>query len=251
MVEIKKSKKDKGECLEVLTKSFSKNDSVDVALYVKDRWDAFDVYGAYEDGKVVGTLVCDKSENSIVLLGVLNEYQNKGIGSQLVQYVLNVFEEEGAIRVETHCPLQLKDYFLDLGFVVVEGTNMDDDFTFVHMEYLFVSKWLGKKVHVQIDQPYGSWHSHIPDLLLPCNVGMVEDVLKDTGDIIDAYVLNVFEPVETYDGIVIAILVEQGSDYVRFIVSDKNDTKDEIIEQIGSMEEGRPLRFLQVDCSKS
>lgn len=64
---------------------------------------------------------------------------------------------------------------------------------------------IGRKVHVIIDRPAGSCHPRHPHIYYPVNYGYVEDVIAGDGAGQDVYVLGPEEPLETFDGVVIAV----------------------------------------------
>lgn len=66
--------------------------------------------------------------------------------------------------------------------------------------------FLGKHVSVTVDRPLGSQHPHHPDIIYPVNYGYVSETLSGDGMPVDAYVLGVYEPVSSAEGIVIAVI---------------------------------------------
>lgn len=69
-----------------------------------------------------------------------------------------------------------------------------------------ISSVLGKKITVTVDRPLGSTHPKFSDIIYPVNYGFVKDILAGDGQEQDVYLLGVNYPVQTYQGIVIAIL---------------------------------------------
>ena len=65
---------------------------------------------------------------------------------------------------------------------------------------------LGREVEVQIDRPLGSAHPRHPDLFYPVNYGFIPATLAPDGKEIDAYVLGVDEPLESFSGLCTALL---------------------------------------------
>ena len=65
----------------------------------------------------------------------------------------------------------------------------------------------------------------------PVNYGFVPNTTSGDGEELDAYLLGVFEPVETYTGKVIAIIHRKDDDDDKLIVvpSDKSYTNDQIL----------------------
>ena len=90
--------------------------------------------------------------------------------------------------------------------------------------------YLNKVVTVKIDRPMGSHHPK-HGFIYPINYGFIPNTVSGDGEELDAYLLGVFEPVETYTGKVIAIIRRQDDDDDKLIVipSDKTYTKDQIL----------------------
>lgn len=63
-----------------------------------------------------------------------------------------------------------------------------------------------KKVIVKIDRPLGTFHPEHKDLYYPINYGYIEGLIAKDGEEQDAYVLGVNKPVESFSGVLIAII---------------------------------------------
>lgn len=64
---------------------------------------------------------------------------------------------------------------------------------------------LGQKVKVIMDRPLGSKHpTH--DFIYPLNYGYIEGLIAGDGEEMDAYVVGEFEPLEVFEGYVVAII---------------------------------------------
>lgn len=63
-----------------------------------------------------------------------------------------------------------------------------------------------KKVTVKIDRPLGTFHPEHKDLYYSINYGYIEGLIAEDGEEQDAYVLGVNKPVETFSGVLIAII---------------------------------------------
>ena len=89
--------------------------------------------------------------------------------------------------------------------------------------------YLGKEVTVKIDRPLGSKHSEkFPKHIYPLNYGYVPNTISGDGKELDVYVLGVFEPVDEYEGKVIAIIRRTNDNDDKLIVSNKEYTDDQI-----------------------
>lgn len=64
---------------------------------------------------------------------------------------------------------------------------------------------IGTVVRGVVDRPLGSTHPRHPGLVYPINYGYVEGTLAADGDEQDVYVLGTDEPLESFEGTVIAV----------------------------------------------
>lgn len=81
-------------------------------------------------------------------------------------------------------------------------------------------EFLGKFVRVVMDRPLGSKHPEY-DLIYPINYGYIEGTMAGDGEEVDAYVLGVFEPLETYEGYVIACITRSDDVEFKLVVSER------------------------------
>ena len=113
------------------------------------------------------------------------------------------------------------------------------------MEYLLGKEYLGKTVTVTVDRPYGSFHPHYPDTQYPCNYGYVEDVLAADGEYQDAYIVGVYEPVETFTGVVTAIIYRRNDSEAKWVVTRTADyDRAEVIDAVGEIEQYFETRII-------
>jgi len=68
-----------------------------------------------------------------------------------------------------------------------------------------MKQYLGKKVDVIMDRPLGSrYPDH--DFVYPLNYGYIPNTIAGDGEEIDVYIIGEFEPLEKYEGYVVAII---------------------------------------------
>lgn len=77
--------------------------------------------------------------------------------------------------------------------------------------------WLGQTVRVIIDRPLGSRHPAHGFIYL-VNYGYLPDVVAADGEELDAYVLGVFEPLETFVGVCLAVIHRLNDDDDKLVV---------------------------------
>ncbi len=83
------------------------------------------------------------------------------------------------------------------------------------------AKFIGKEVRVVVDRPLGSRHP-VHDFLYLLNYGYLEDVPAADGENQDAYILGVFEPVDEFVGVCIAVLHREDDVEDKLIVAPHN-----------------------------
>lgn len=79
-----------------------------------------------DDGVSKGRLILSELENSILIvyIGVLTEYQNKGIGREILQLIIkNATEKEKKLSLTVSKNNPASDLYLKLGFVI---NSVDD-----------------------------------------------------------------------------------------------------------------------------
>ena len=97
--------------------------------------------------------------------------------------------------------------------------------------------FLGQTVKVTIDRPLGSNHpKHRFEYIL--NYGFIEDTKSSDGEELDAYVLGATEPLETFEGKVIAIIHRLDDDDPKLVVcKDGENFSDEEIVKLTEFQE--------------
>ena len=66
-------------------------------------------------------------------------------------------------------------------------------------------QYLGKIIKIKMDRPFGTKHPK-HGFIYPVNYGYVPNTVSGDGEELDCYVLGVFEPVETFEGVCIAFI---------------------------------------------
>lgn len=87
----------------------------------------------------------------------------------------------------------------------------------MNSEFVDAKTYIGKTVEVRIDRPLGSRHPREGFMYL-ANYGFIPNVPAPDGEDLDAYVLGVFEPVETFTGKCIAVIQRLDDDDDKLIV---------------------------------
>ncbi len=89
--------------------------------------------------------------------------------------------------------------------------------------------FLNQEVIINIDRKLGSLHPK-HGFIYMLNYGYIPNTKSPDGEELDAYLLGVYDPVETYEGKVIAIIKRTNDDDDKLIVvpKDKDYTDDQI-----------------------
>ena len=89
--------------------------------------------------------------------------------------------------------------------------------------------YLGEKVMVKMDRPLGSIHPK-HGFVYPVNYGYIPGTISGDGEELDAYVLGEHNPLETFEGVVIAIIHRTNDNDDKLVVmkEGRNYTDDQI-----------------------
>ena len=95
-------------------------------------------------------------------------------------------------------------------------------------------EYLGRKVTVVMDRKMGCAHPK-HGFIYPVNYGYIPGTVSGDGEELDAYVLGVFEPLDTFEGKCIAIIhrTNDNDDKLVVVPEDKeysNDAIDALVE---------------------
>ena len=96
--------------------------------------------------------------------------------------------------------------------------------------------YLYQEVEVLIDRPLGSQHPQY-GFIYPLNYGFIENTVSGDGEELDAYLLGVFEPVERYRGVVIAVIQRTNDNDKLIVVPHNVDYSDEQIRALTEFQE--------------
>ena len=97
--------------------------------------------------------------------------------------------------------------------------------------------YIGKKIKVKIDRPFGTKHPK-HGFLYPLNYGFVPNTVSGDGEELDCYVLGVFEPIEEFDGKCIAVIHRTDDDDDKLVVApDEKQYSDDAIDALTEFQE--------------
>jgi len=97
--------------------------------------------------------------------------------------------------------------------------------------------YIGQKVYIKIDRPMHSKHPK-HGFVYPVNYGFVPNTVSGDNEELDAYVLGVDEPLETFSGVCVAVIHRTDDDDDKLIVvKEGTDISDEEIEKQTAFQE--------------
>ena len=97
---------------------------------------------------------------------------------------------------------------------------------------------IGRKVTVTMDRPIGAIHPKHPEIVYPINYGYIDGLLGGDGEEQDVYVLGETDPLDTYDGVIIAVVHRYDDDECKWVASDGTPyTKEEIKREVHFQEQ--------------
>ncbi len=97
--------------------------------------------------------------------------------------------------------------------------------------------YLGKIVKVKMDRPLGSKHPK-HGFIYPVNYGYIPNTVSWDGEELDAYVLGVHEPLDEFEGQVVAIIHRTNDNDDKLVVMPKGKNyTDEQIEALTEFQE--------------
>ena len=158
-----------------------------------------------EDGWIVmhkkyktfyGSIACTQTGDTVRLTTAFGE--NEAQRDEAFEAALReIFTNTAAQRV-----------LLDGGEIAREAWQKTEDArnAALHRTRADYADVLGRAVHCVMDRPLGSRHPRYPDMLYTVNYGCVPGVLAGDGAEQDVYVLGPTAPLETFDGVVIAVI---------------------------------------------
>ena len=97
------------------------------------------------------------------------------------------------------------------------------------MEIVNSKDYLGKKVIVEVDRKLGTLHPK-HGFMYMLNYGYIPNTISGDGEELDAYLLGVFEPVDKFEGKVIAVIhrTNDNDDKLIVVPIEKNYSDDAI-----------------------
>ena len=214
--------------------------------FVSAKGELLDFLGAY-DAALEGVLGYTEDYH-LALLFVRREYQNTGIAARLFQALKEEAKKHAVSRITVNAAESAAGFYEAVGFEAYGPKETRDGITSVPMEYLMGEEALGRSVTVTVDRPYGSLHPHYPDTEYPCNYGYVEEVLAADGEYQDAYIIGVYEPVDTFSGTVAAIVYRRNDCESKWVVTkDGTCDRQEVIDTIGVIEQYFDTRIIWLE----
>ena len=167
-----------------------------------------------------GTVHCEQDGNRVKVMAEFGEQAD--VCSEATEAVLRaLFEEDDVLCVELDRETVTRDKWQAALFEKYAPLSRTRE------DYADV---LGKPVHCVMDRPLGSAHPRYPDMIYPVNYGYVPGVMAGDNAEQDVYVLGPTVPLESFDGVVIAV-IHRFNDYEdKWVAAEKTGmySKEEI-----------------------
>ncbi len=97
---------------------------------------------------------------------------------------------------------------------------------------------IGRKVTVTMDRPIGTPHPKHPEIVYPINYGYIDGLIGGDGEEQDVYVLGETQPLETFNGEIIAVVHRFDDDECKWVASKgEKYSADEIADIIRFQEQ--------------
>lgn len=109
-----------------------------------------------------------------------------------------------------------------------------------------VKDYIGKEVNVKIDRPMGSKHPN-HGFIYPVNYGYIPGTISGDGEELDAYILGEYAPLDTFVGVVIAVVHRLNDDDDKLVVvkEGKNFTDDQILALVDFQERWFKIQIIR------
>ena len=105
------------------------------------------------------------------------------------------------------------------------------------MEKSNAKEFIGKHVEVKMDRPLGSRHPK-HGFMYMLNYGFIPNTISGDGEELDAYIVGVHEPVESFSGKVIAVIHRTNDDDDKLIVAPEGvNYSDDAIKALTEFQE--------------
>lgn len=176
-------------------------------------------------------------------IAVRKMYRGQGLGLAVVRALENAAENEGGRTLELSAQTQAQRFYEKAGYTAQGGVYQDEHCPHIKMVKCMSggnacarhgAGMIGETVTVTIDRPLGTYHPEHPDLYYPVNYGYIEGIMGGDGEEQDAYVLGVDVPVESFTGIVIAVIHRNDDVEDKWVVAPKGlrFTRNEIMDKV-------------------
>ncbi len=98
---------------------------------------------------------------------------------------------------------------------------------------------IGSQVEVIVDRMMGTYHPKHPDIYYPINYGYIEGIIAPDGEDQDVYIIGVDKPLNTFTGVVVAIIRRYDDIEEKWVVAPENCvlSKEEIAEMVKFQEQ--------------
>ena len=169
------------------------------------------------------------------------QFRGKRRIGKLIEHIYLIAKKEG--RENLYISTNQQGLYENFGFSydrTLKNMHGEDSLIYrLAIEHKDYSDIIGKTVKGKIDRPLHSHHPRHPEMIYPINYGFVSDIFAGDGAEQDVYVFGTDQPIEEYEGKVIAVYHRLNDCEDKWIVAldDKQYTDEEILEKISFQEQ--------------
>nr|WP_300005994.1 GNAT family N-acetyltransferase [Tissierella sp.] len=84
--------------------------------------ESMDMYGAYIEGKLIGTVFLKENDSvcvQIKAVGILDEFRGIGLGRYLLEFIENLARKRGYSQAKLMARVSCKDFYIKLGYEAI------------------------------------------------------------------------------------------------------------------------------------
>lgn len=225
------------------------NKDFDIIYYINKHYN--EIIGEVNYLKTYEKFVEDRVYQKAIILDLIQIGENVNKLSETIKSQINKIDLRGVINFRNQLVHNYESNNTLIVWNVIKDnlSNLVDDINRYALinYYESLKKLLNKEVEVIIDRKINSVHPSHKDIIYELNYGYIKDIIAPDNEYQDAYVLGVKEPIDTFIGIVIAIIHRVNDNEDKLVIASKgsNYTEDEIIEKTKFQEKFFEIKIIK------
>lgn len=225
------------------------NKDFDIIYYINKHYN--EIIGEVNYLKTYEKFVEERVYQKAIILDLIQIGENVNKLSETIKSQINKIDLRGVINFRNQLVHNYESNNTLIVWNVIKDnlSNLVDDINRYALinYYESLKKLLNKEVEVIIDRKINSVHPNHKDIIYELNYGYIKDIIAPDNEYQDAYVLGVNEPIDTFIGIVIAIIHRVNDNEDKLVIASKgsNYTEDEIIEKTKFQEQFFEIKIIK------